>query len=145
MLPYLQRPEKDVRVDAIGAVAQLADEQHAEVVKPYIQQAAAGAEETVVRAANKAMQKLEGRTSTGRSIGDFCSSALPTPLPAPGPTMARDACRSRPARAARGPTMIVQPPPAPVHASAMSTARTLLVEGRTSASRRRRPRRRRSI
>ena len=95
-------------------------EQQAEQVKPYIQQAANGAEETVVRAANKAIQKLEGRTSmTGRSP----PAPSATPLPAPGPTMA-------PTRApARGPTMIVQPPPAPVHASATSTARTLLVEG----------------
>jgi len=46
ILPYLQRPEKDVRVAAIEAVAQLAGEQQADSVKPYIQQAAAGAEET---------------------------------------------------------------------------------------------------
>jgi eukaryotic-like serine/threonine-protein kinase len=128
VLPYLQRPEKDVRVAAIGAVAQLAGEQHAEVVKPYIQQAAAGAEETVVRAANKAMQKLEGRTSTGRSSA--IHTQLPsTPLPAPGPTMAPMRAAAAPSRVARGPTMIVQPPPAPVPASAGSTARTLLVEG----------------
>ncbi len=75
MLPYLQRPEKDVRVAAIGAVAQLAGEQHAEVVKPYIQQAATGAEETVVRAANKAMQKLEGLTSR-RAVRRRLSSPL---------------------------------------------------------------------
>jgi serine/threonine-protein kinase len=128
VLPYLQRPEKDVRVAAIGAVAQLAGEQHAEVVKPYIQQAATGAEETVVRAANKAMQKLDGRTSTGRSSA---TSQLPssTPLPAPGPTLSPTRAATAPSRVARGPTMIVQPPPGPVPASATSTARTLLVEG----------------
>jgi len=130
VLPYLQRPEKDVRVAAIGAVAQLAGEQHADAVKPYIQQAAVGAEETVVRAVNKAMQKLEGRTMTGRSSATH-SIPLPssTPLPAPGPTMAPARAGAAPSRTARGPTMIVQPPPAPVPANATSTARTLLVEG----------------
>ena len=125
ILPYLQRTEKDVRVAAIGAVAQLAGEQQAELVKPHIQQAAAGADETVLRAVNKAMQKLEGRTSmAGRSSATY-SSAIPstTPLPSPGPTMA-------PTRApARAPTMVVKPPPAPVPASATSTARTLLIDG----------------
>ena len=57
------------------------------------------------------------------------SSPLPTPMPAPGPTMSPTRAATAPSRAARGPTMIVQPPPAPVHASATSTARTLLVEG----------------
>jgi len=135
VLPYLQRPEKDVRVAAIGAAAQLAGEQHAEFVKPHIQQAAVGAEETVVRAVNKAMQKLEGRTSmTGRltpsSSATFSTPApSPTPLPASGPTMAPTRTAAAPSRAARGPTMVVQPPPPPVPASATSTARTLLVEG----------------
>jgi serine/threonine-protein kinase len=132
ILPYLQRTEKDVRVAAINAVAQLAGEQHAEQVKPHIQLAATGADETVLRAVNRAMQKLEGRTSmTGRASATF-SSAIPssTPLPAPGPTMAPTRTAAAPARApARGPTMVVQPPPAPVPASATSTARTLLVDG----------------
>ena len=63
VLPFLQRPEKEVRIAAIGAVAQLAGEQQGEAVRPYIQQAAAGAEETVLRAVTKALQKLDGRIS----------------------------------------------------------------------------------
>jgi len=127
IIPYLQRTEKDVRVAAIGAVAQLASEQQAEGVKPLIQQAAAGADETVLRAVNKAIQKLEGRTSVTGRLGSSQTFSTPapsvTPLPAPGPTMT-------PSRAApRGPTMVMQPPPAPVPASATSTARTLLVDG----------------
>jgi serine/threonine-protein kinase len=125
VLPYLQRPEKEVRVAAIAAVAQLAGEQQADAVRPYIQQAAAGAEETVVRAANKAMQKLDGRTSaSGRftATATLTSSASPTPTPSPGPMMSTNRT------AARGGTVIVQPP-TPAHTSATSTARTLLVEG----------------
>ena len=76
-----------MRVAAIGAVAQLAGEQQAEAVKPYIQQCAQGAEETVARAANKALQKLEGRLSpSGRytataNVGSTAATATPTPGP----------------------------------------------------------------
>jgi serine/threonine-protein kinase len=125
ILPFLQRPEKDVRVAAIGAVAQLAGEQQAEAVKPYIQQAAAGADETVIRAATKAMQKLEGRTSpSGRftATATLAGTATATPPPAPGPMTA--STRAAP----RNATVIVPPPPPP-SASATSTARTLLIEG----------------
>ncbi len=101
VLPFLQRPEKEVRVAAIGAVAQLAGEQQAEVVKPHIQQAAAGADETVVRAANKAIQKLEGRTSmTGRSTS-LGHDSRPRPLPRlRSPLQARRMRGRRAARAA---------------------------------------------
>src|SRR5262249_24565529 len=87
ILPYLQRPEKEVRIAAIGAVAHLAGEQQGEVVRPYIQQAAAGAEETVVRAVTRALQKLDGRTSpSGRftSTGTLTAAAtVGTPTPTP--------------------------------------------------------------
>ena len=119
ILPFLQRPEKEVRISAINAVAQLAGEQQAEAVRPYIQQAAQGADETVMKAANKALQKLEGKLSpSGRFIGtgtltagaSVASSMTPPPMPAPG---------------GRAPPPARPPPPS----STMSTARTLLVEG----------------
>ena len=79
VLPYLQRTEKDIRVAAIVAVAQLAGDQQAEAVRPYIQQAAQGADETVVRAATKALQKLDGRLSpSGRYVGTATLAAAPT-------------------------------------------------------------------
>jgi serine/threonine-protein kinase len=131
VLPYLQRPEKEVRVAAIGAVAQLAGEQQAELVKPYIQQAAAGAEETVIRAANKAIMKLEGRTGTSgqftgtQRVGTI--SPTPTRMTA-GATRAQSraaTAMASAAKAARAPT----PPPPPASMSATSTVSTLLVDG----------------
>ena len=119
ILPFLQRTEKEVRISAINAVAQLAGEQQAEAVRPYIQQAAQGADETVLKAANKALQKLEGKLSpSGRFVGtgtltaaaSVASSMTPPPMPAAG---------------VRAPPP-ARPPPPP---SATSTARTLLVEG----------------
>ncbi len=132
VLPFLQRPEKEIRVAAIAAVAQLAGEQHGETVRPYIQQSAAGADETVQRAVTKALQKLDGRLSpSGRyehrgtatmsstSPGAATSSPTPPPIPAPGPTRTA-AVRSAPP---------VSPPPA-----ATSTARTLLIDGPEDAA-----------
>ena len=121
LLPYLQRPEKEVRVAAIGAVAQLAGEQQAEAVRPHLQQIAQGADETVQRAVSKALQKLEGRLSpsgkykeaTGTIGGGTMVTATPPSMPGPQTrTLTRAA-----------------PPP-----SAMTgTARTLLIDGPENA------------
>jgi serine/threonine-protein kinase len=127
ILPYLQRPEKEVRVAAIGAVAQLAGEQQAEAVRPHLQQSGQGADETVQRAVAKALQKLDGRLSpSGRYTGTANLAAgtvagtigTPTPIPAPIPTQTRAAA--------------TRATPAPM--SATSTARTLLVEGPEDAA-----------
>ncbi|HSC16798.1 MAG TPA: HEAT repeat domain-containing protein [Gammaproteobacteria bacterium] len=123
LFPYLQRPEKEVRVAAIGAVAQLAGEQQAELVRPHLQQAAQSGEETVQRAVTKALQKLEGRTSpsgrykdaTGTIGGGTMVTATPPSMPGP---QARTQTRSAP------------PAPAP---GMTGTARTLLVDGPDNA------------
>jgi serine/threonine-protein kinase len=122
LLPFLQRPEKEVRVAAIGAVAQLAGEQQAEAVRGPLQQSAQGADETVQRAVTKALQKLEGRLSpSGRykdATGTIGGGTMVTPTPSmPGP-QARTQTRSAP-----------QPPPPAM----TGTARTLLVDGPDNA------------
>ncbi|HEX6998894.1 MAG TPA: HEAT repeat domain-containing protein [Gammaproteobacteria bacterium] len=115
VLPYLQRPEKEIKVAAVAAVAQLAGEQHAESVRAYIQQVAATAEETVARAATRALQKLDGRVSQSGRFSQSATFAMsPTPAPAPAPTLS-SATRAAPIQ-----------PPAP---SATGTARTLLIDG----------------
>jgi HEAT repeat protein/tRNA A-37 threonylcarbamoyl transferase component Bud32 len=128
VLPYLQRPEKEVRVAAIAATAQLAGEQQAEAVRPYLQQSAQGADETVQRAVSKALQKLEGRLSpSGRYLGGGTgtanlgtgAAASPTPTPMPGPGQQTRSTQTRSA-----------PPPS---AAATSTARTLLIDGAEDA------------
>ncbi len=122
ILPYLQRTEKEVRIAAITAVAQLAGEQQTEVVRPYIQQAAQGADETVLRAVTKALQKLDGKLSpSGRFVGtatvagatSVASSTTSPPLPTPGPAYS---------------------PPPPPSPTGTSTARTLLVDGPEDAA-----------
>jgi serine/threonine-protein kinase len=126
-LPYLQRTEKDVRVAAIGAVAQLAGEQHADAARQHIVQSAAGADETIVRAANKALQKLDGRTSASGSFRQTGTSATISTSPTGNsmPQAARTAASTRPTAAAAPPP----PVPAAISPTTTSTARTLLVEG----------------
>ena len=124
LLPYLQRPEKEVRVAAIAAVAQLAGEQQAEAVRPHLQQSAQGADETVQRAVTKALQKLDGRLSpSGRYQGTGTlgvgTVASTSPTMPPVQTRTVTAARSTP------------PPPLP---AATSTARTLLIDGPEEAA-----------
>ena len=120
VLPFLQRTEKEVRISAINAVAQLAGEQQAEAVRPYIQQAAQGGDETVLKAANKALQKIDGKLSpSGRFIGTGTLSAGTIASSMTPPPMATTNSRAMPPPAAR-----TSPP-----MSSTSTARTLLVEG----------------
>ena len=120
VLPFLQRTEKEVRISAINAVAHLAGEQQAEAVRPYIQQAAQGGDETVLKAANKALQKIDGKLSpSGRFIGTGTLSAGTIASSMTPPPMATTNSRAMPPPAAR-----TSPP-----MSSTSTARTLLVEG----------------
>ncbi|MBN1238569.1 MAG: protein kinase [Gammaproteobacteria bacterium] len=118
ILPFLKRPEKDVKLAAIEAVSSLGAEQYNDVAQAHIQQGAAGADDTIARAAAKAIQQLQGRASgqfaaTG-TLGitpTMSQSASATPTPTPAPTTAR--------RTAAAP-----PPP-----TSEATARTLLIEG----------------
>lgn len=106
LLPYLQRPEKAVKVATIEAVAKLAEPEQAETVRAYIRQNADTPDETVARAASKALQELEARAGGG--TGELSRITSMTP---------------RPQRATAEGT---PPPQAP---SAANTARTLLIEG----------------
>ena len=121
MLPFLQRPEKEVRVAAIGAVAQLAGEQQAEAVRPHLQQSAQGADETVQRAVTKALQKLDGRLVAERPIQRARRRS------AAGRSRLADTAADADAAQTRATQTRSAPPPPPP--SATSTARTLLVEG----------------
>ncbi len=111
ILPYLQRPEKDVRVAAITASAELAEERSSDVVRAHLQQVGAAGDDTVARAAARALQKLDGRTAAS---GQFAATGTLGAASAP-PTS-----RSGPAAPAHE-----APPPPP---STGSTARTLLIE-----------------
>jgi serine/threonine-protein kinase len=109
VLPYLQRPEKDVRIAAIEALTSLSDDQHAEIVRAHIQRSLTPGDETIARAASKAVQKLEGKLgSSGQFTATGTLGGTPPPL---APSVSR-------------------PVPRPTQATVATTAaRTLLIEG----------------
>ncbi|HEX7080106.1 MAG TPA: HEAT repeat domain-containing protein [Gammaproteobacteria bacterium] len=108
VLPYLKRPEKEVKLAAMDAVAELAGEQQAEPIRTFLQQSAAAGDDTIARAAAKALQRLDARTA---GTGQFTATGTLSPTPSLSATAV--------------PAVPSTPPPAP----ASATARTLLIEG----------------
>ena len=64
LLPMLQRSESEIKVEAIAALARLADERRAETIKVRLQAIPAGGEGTISQAVARAMQELDERFST---------------------------------------------------------------------------------
>jgi HEAT repeat protein/tRNA A-37 threonylcarbamoyl transferase component Bud32 len=87
LLPYLNHKAKDVRIAALEAMPQLADERRADTVRQRIQQGASSTDETVNRAANRAMQDIDKRFSgTGTGPGPTSMERAPrTAAPASAP------------------------------------------------------------
>lgn len=63
LLPMLNRPERDVQVEAIKAIAQLADESHADSVRGVLQKVKQSEEATIINSADKALKELDARFS----------------------------------------------------------------------------------
>jgi len=64
LLPLLQRPENEIKVEAIAAVAKLADERRADTIRVRLQAVATGADGTLNQAISRALQELDNRFST---------------------------------------------------------------------------------
>jgi eukaryotic-like serine/threonine-protein kinase len=61
----LERPEKEIKVEAINALARLADDKRADSVRSYIQNAGAHAtDETIQHAAMRALEEIDSRYSS---------------------------------------------------------------------------------
>lgn len=63
ILPMLNRPERDIQVEAIKAISLLADESHAETVRGVLQKAKQSEEATIINSADKALKELDARFS----------------------------------------------------------------------------------
>jgi serine/threonine-protein kinase len=115
LFTVLQRPEKEVKIEAIQALARLVDERRAESVRNQIQAAGiASGDQTISNVAMKAVEEIEKRHSTG-------SSTL-------APSMASASAPGATARASSDPrrTTVTQAP-APA-ASPVEAAKTLLMD-----------------
>jgi serine/threonine-protein kinase len=98
----LQRPEKEVKIEAIQALARLADDRRAEAVRNQIQAASiASGDQTVSNVAMKAVEDIEKRHSTGSST--LAPSMASTSGPA---TPAATSARRATAAAAPAPTTV---------------------------------------
>jgi eukaryotic-like serine/threonine-protein kinase len=65
LVKLLERPEKEIKVEAIGALARLADDKRADVVRNYIQNAGVNAHDnTIQHAAVRAIEDIDGRFSS---------------------------------------------------------------------------------
>jgi serine/threonine-protein kinase len=65
LVQLLERPEKEIKVEAIGALARLADDKRADTVRGYIQNAgSAASDETIQHAAIRAIEDIDGRFSS---------------------------------------------------------------------------------
>jgi len=106
--PFLKRPEKEVRIAAIEALTGLTDEANSDSVRAHIQEATEGQGETIIRAASRAIQKLDGRASASGRFTQTATalSSTPTPTAAPG-APASSAATNIPAPAATASTLLL--------------------------------------
>jgi eukaryotic-like serine/threonine-protein kinase len=64
LLPMLSRPENEIKVEAISALAKLADERRADTIRVRLQAVSTSADGTLSQAVARAMQELDNRFST---------------------------------------------------------------------------------
>ncbi len=63
ILPLLNRPEKDIKVETINALAKLTDEARADTVRGHLTNATQNADSTVIRAVNRALKNIDNKYS----------------------------------------------------------------------------------
>ncbi len=64
LLPMLSRPENEIQVEAISALAKLADERRADTIRVRLQAVSTSADGTLSQAVARALQELDNRFST---------------------------------------------------------------------------------
>ncbi|HEX3915600.1 MAG TPA: HEAT repeat domain-containing protein [Steroidobacteraceae bacterium] len=64
LLPMLSRPENEIKVEAIAALAKLADERRADTIRVRLQAVSTTSDGTLSQAVARAMQELDNRFST---------------------------------------------------------------------------------
>lgn len=63
IVPLLQRPERDIQVEAIKAISHLADEKRAETVRKVLQKIMQSNDSTIINVADKAIKELDAKYS----------------------------------------------------------------------------------
>jgi serine/threonine-protein kinase len=74
VLPMLDRPEKDIRIEAMHALSRLTDQSSADTVRPRLQGIATGSDDTLARVASEAIARIDNfltgaaETSASRQV-----------------------------------------------------------------------------
>ena len=63
IVPMLKRPEREIQVEAIKALSQLADESHADTIRGVLQKIKQSDEATIINNADRALKDLDARFS----------------------------------------------------------------------------------
>jgi len=63
IMPLLQRPEREIQVEAIKALSHLADDSHADAIRGLLKKIQQSADATIINVASKALKDLDARYS----------------------------------------------------------------------------------
>ena len=63
IVPMLQRPEQDIQIEAIKAIAHLADQQHADTVRTLLRKIKKSDSPTIINSADKALKEIDAKFS----------------------------------------------------------------------------------
>jgi eukaryotic-like serine/threonine-protein kinase len=102
LLPLLARPEREVRIEAIQAIAKLADQAQTERVRAELQSQIASPDQTIARMAAAALAELDNRPAGGLAATSGTSS-----VPSIGATGASGPASARPAAGGATRTILI--------------------------------------
>jgi len=75
LLPMLDRPEKDIRIEAVNAIGHLATSDSADTLKNRLRSLATGSDETIAKVAAQAMSRIESIAGTSASAPELRADA----------------------------------------------------------------------
>jgi hypothetical protein len=75
LLPMLDRPEKDIRIEAVNAIGHLADSGSADTLKDRLRGLATGTDETIAKVAAQAMSRIESISAASTIAPDVRADA----------------------------------------------------------------------
>jgi HEAT repeat protein/tRNA A-37 threonylcarbamoyl transferase component Bud32 len=79
LLPLLSRPENEIKVEAIAALAKLADERRADTIRVRLQAVSTSSDGTLSQAVSRALQELDNRFSTQQIAANQRAEKLQEP------------------------------------------------------------------
>jgi serine/threonine-protein kinase len=79
LMPMLSRPENEIKIEAIAALAKLADERRADTIRVRLQAVSTSSDGTLSQAVSRALQELDNRFSTQQIAANQRAEKLQEP------------------------------------------------------------------